>query len=79
MKNENHLLPLAKDIKSIAVVGPLADNKQYLRDYWAGKGEVNDYVTLLEGLKNNLPSHIKINYAKDVTLPEQTVLSFPKQ
>ena len=69
LKNENHLLPLAKDIKSIAVVGPLADNKQYLRDYWAGKGEVNDYVTLLEGLKNNLPSHIKINYAKgcDVT------------
>jgi beta-glucosidase len=52
LKNENNLLPLNKDIKSIAVVGPNADVVR-LGGYsgWGMK-----VVTLLEGIKNKVPS-----------------------
>ena len=59
LKNENHLLPFNKDVKSIAVVGPLAD-VQALGDY--SPKDVNA-ITVLDGIRKKFGSKVKINYA----------------
>ena len=59
LKNENNLLPFSKDIKSIAVVGPLAD-VQSVGDY--SPKDVSA-ITVLEGIRKKFGNKIHINYA----------------
>jgi len=67
LKNENNLLPLdASKLKSIAVIGPNADQVQF-GDYTWSRDNM-DGVTLLEGLKNILPKNVVVNYAKGCDL-----------
>ena len=63
MKNENNLLPLnLSEIKSIAVIGPNADQVQY-GDYSITKDNSTG-VTILEGIRNITRGKITVNYAK---------------
>ncbi|MFB0519785.1 MAG: beta-glucosidase BglX [Acidobacteriota bacterium] len=64
LKNENNLLPLDRNIKSIAVIGPLADNKRDLLGTWSCRGRAEDVVTVLEGIKNKASSQTTITYTK---------------
>lgn len=68
LKNENKLLPLSKNVKSIAVLGPLADDKDSPIGNWRGKGDYNSAVSLLEGVKNAIGYDTTIRYAKGVDL-----------
>ncbi len=52
LKNENNLLPLNKDIKTIAVVGPNADDVEVLLGNY--NGFPSNPVTPLQGIKNKL-------------------------
>lgn len=64
LKNENNVLPLKLDgVKSIAVIGNNATKKNALGGFGAGVKTKRE-ITPLEGLKNRLPSSIKINYAE---------------
>jgi beta-glucosidase len=80
LKNENNVLPLSKEIKSIAVVGPNADddtNTQYRYGPSGVKG-----ITVLEGIRNKLRGAVTVNYAKgcevvDANWPESEVLPVP--
>jgi len=64
LKNENNALPLKLDgVKSIAVIGNNATKKNALGGFGAGVKTKRE-VTPLEGLKNRLPSSVKINYAE---------------
>lgn len=64
LKNENNALPLKLDgVKSIAVIGNNAVKKNALGGFGAGVKTKRE-ITPLEGLKNRLPSSIKINYAE---------------
>ncbi len=56
LKNNASTLPLSKNIKTIAVVGPLADSKTDLIGSWSGAGDGNACVSLLEGIKAALPN-----------------------
>jgi beta-glucosidase len=64
LKNERETLPLNKDVKSIALIGPLADDQQDMLGSWTGDGNVADAVTLLAGIKTKVSPATKINYAK---------------
>ena len=64
LKNKNHLLPLRKDIHSIALIGPLAKDQVDLLGPWSGSGKPEDVISVLNGIKNLVPSGTKINYAK---------------
>ncbi|HEV2883737.1 MAG TPA: beta-glucosidase BglX [Pyrinomonadaceae bacterium] len=64
LKNNNKTLPVSKNLKSIALVGPLADDKRNMLGSWSGDGKNEDAVTLLEGLKAKVGAGTKINYAK---------------
>jgi beta-glucosidase len=64
LKNENLTLPLSKDIKSVAVIGPNADNVyNQLGDYTAPQ-EPGRVVTVLAGIKGKLPKGVTLRYVK---------------
>ncbi len=61
LKNENAFLPLRKDaIKSIAVIGPLANSVHW--DWYGGTPPYT--VTPLQGIKDEVGPGVKINYAE---------------
>lgn len=62
LKNANALLPLSKQTKRIALVGPLANNRAEVMGSWKARGEDKDVVTVLEGIKNKLGSGTEVNY-----------------
>jgi beta-glucosidase len=63
LKNDKQVLPLDKNIRSIALIGPLADSQKDMIGSWTGDGRPEDAVTLLQGIKAKLPQ-TKINYVK---------------
>ena len=80
LKNENNILPLSKKIKSIAVIGPNADDDSTAR-YRYGPNAVKG-VTVLEGIRNKVGNGVRINYAKGCEItnanwPETEVLPEP--
>lgn len=80
LKNAQNTLPLNRDIRSIAVIGPNADDDSLTR-YRYGPNAVNG-VTVLQGIRNKLGDRVKVNYAKgcDVTdehWPQTEVLPEP--
>ena len=68
LKNENEVLPLKKDVKSIAVIGPLADDKDSPLGNWRAQANKNSAVSVLEGIKMAVGSATTINYAKGADL-----------
>jgi beta-glucosidase len=59
LRNENHTLPLRKDLKKVAVIGPLADALHDIEGGWAveslfGSGAKSHPVTVLAGIKSKL-------------------------
>ncbi len=63
LKNEANLLPLSKSIKTLAVMGPLADAPKEMLGCWPAKGEPASAVSLLAGIRALVPS-IKVLSAK---------------
>src|SRR5512140_702897 len=64
LKNDAGLLPLKPNVKSLAVIGPLADDREAPLGPWRGAGRPEDVVTLLAGLQKRLGSATKTMYAK---------------
>ena len=63
LKNEKNILPLTKNIKSIAVIGPNANNgRNQLGDYTSNEVTQN-IVTVLDGIKNKVPD-TQVTYVK---------------
>jgi len=78
LKNENNLLPLKKDLKSIAVIGPLANSKDDPLGPWAQQGEPQNVVSVLEGIKNKLGNKVKINFAEGCSITGKDKSGFSK-
>jgi beta-glucosidase len=64
LKNDNRALPLDKSVKSIAVIGPLADDRRAPLGWWAGDGREENTVTPLAGIKAKVAAQTKVGYAK---------------
>lgn len=65
LKNEDGLLPLAEDTRSIALIGPLADSEEDMIGSWSAAGERKGRpVTLLEGLEARVGDSTVIRYAR---------------
>ena len=72
LRNERDVLPLNKSIKSIAVIGPLADDPKAMLGSWAGDGRASDTVTLLAAIKQTLPE-ARVVHAKGVAIEDRGV------
>ncbi len=68
LKNENNVLPLASTVKNIAVIGPLADDKDTPIGNWRGQGEANSAVSVLEGVRTAAGKGVNVTYAKGADL-----------
>jgi len=67
LQNNNDLLPLSRK-QTIAVIGPLANDKASQLGPWAGNGQAADAVTPLEALRQKLGND-HVLYAKGVDIP----------
>lgn len=80
LKNKNSILPLSKEIKNIAVIGPLADDSKSLRCRY---GSLNQrLITGLEGIKEIVGTDVRVLYAKgcnarDKNFPKSDIMYFP--
>jgi len=63
LKNNSAVLPLSKELKSIAVIGPLADDKFDPLGPWSGIPQSGEVISVLNGIHNKISSTVKINYA----------------
>ncbi|HQE92760.1 MAG TPA: beta-glucosidase BglX [Anaerolineae bacterium] len=62
LRNEGRLLPLSKNLKHVAVIGPLADSKEATEGSWMVFGHTPAAVTVLEGIRAKLPG-ARVEYA----------------
>lgn len=70
LKNDG-LLPLSKDVKRVAVIGPNADNiYNMLGDYTAPQAE-GEVVTLLQGIRNKVPN-AQVDYVKGCAIRDMS-------
>ena len=76
LKNEQATLPLQKNLKSIAVIGPLADDQVDMLGSWSGDGNAADVVTLLSGIKQKVSPDTKILYAKGGEIDSDSTQGF---
>jgi beta-glucosidase len=65
LRNEGRVLPLSKGLKKVAVIGPLADAAHDVEGGWTveglfGNGSKSHPVTVLNGIKNKLPSDAQV-------------------
>ncbi len=74
LRNEGGLLPLAKDLKNVAVIGPVADSMEATEGSWMVFGHKPAAVTVLKGIQAKLPD-AKIAYAPGPEI-RRTIPSF---
>ncbi len=67
LKNRNNILPLSKDIKTLAVIGPNADNWEALVGNY--NGIAKNPITVLKGLKKKL-KNTKILFSEGSNLAQ---------
>ncbi|PIO48301.1 MAG: beta-glucosidase BglX [[Chlorobium] sp. 445] len=64
LKNDQDLLPLRKDLKTIAVVGGLATAARDMLGEWEMVGRAEDVITPLDGVKKKVSNTTRVLYAK---------------
>jgi beta-glucosidase len=74
LKNQYNTLPISKNIKKIAVIGPNADNAiTQLGNY---NGAPSRVVTVLEGIKNKVGNNVEIIYEKAINYADDSVMVY---
>lgn len=76
LKNERETLPLNKNIGSVAVIGPLADDRRAPLGWWAGDGKEENTVTPLAGIKAKVSPQTMVLYAKGCDVKDESTAGF---
>ncbi len=64
LKNDNDLLPLKKDLKSVAVIGPNADDVMNQLGDYSPKKVLQHVMTVIEGIKAAVSPQTKVTQAR---------------
>ncbi|MDP9204638.1 MAG: glycoside hydrolase family 3 C-terminal domain-containing protein [Gemmatimonadota bacterium] len=64
LKNANRTLPLRKDLRSIAVIGALADDARAALGNWAADGRPEEAVSVLAGIRAAVGTSGRVTYAR---------------
>ncbi len=76
LKNSNQLLPLSKDLKTVAVIGPLAKAKKEQKGFWSLDIEPNEDITsVIEALKKTAPK-TQFVFQKGCNIDDQSRAGF---
>jgi beta-glucosidase len=73
LKNENTVLPLKKNLKRIAVIGPTADSYTMLLGNY--NGTPSKYVTPLQGIRNKMAGAADVVYEQGCDLVEENTVA----
>lgn len=73
LKNQNNILPLKKS-GVVALVGPLADNKENMPGTWAVAAKFDKAVSLLSGMQELVGKDVKILHARGSNLDADSLL-----
>jgi beta-glucosidase len=78
LKNQNHLLPLSKDLKTIALIGPLIKGVRDNLGFWSYEwpDDSSTIVTQWQGIKNKVSSHTKLLYARGSNINDSSSSGF---
>ena len=74
LKNNNQTLPLKK-AGTIALIGPLANDKNNILGTWAVSGDAQLSIPVLEGMKNVAGSGVNILYAKGANITDDSLMA----
>ena len=70
LKNDHGLLPLPKSDLTLAVVGPLADDRWNLLGPWSFQGDGNSAVSVLDGIRRVAGDGVTIRHARGANIVE---------
>jgi beta-glucosidase len=70
LKTDQRTLPLPRSGKTIALVGPLADDQRNLIGSWSAAGDWRQSVTVRDGINKLLGDQIEVLYAKGSNIIE---------
>jgi beta-glucosidase len=76
LKNDNQLLPLSRNLKTIAVIGPLAKSNVDMMGFWSVKWDDDHLVSLYEGLENKVDKNTKLLYAQGCDVSDTSKSNF---
>lgn len=74
LKNEGmkKVLPISKDDKKLAVIGPLADARRDMIGSWSAAGDWKKSVTLLEGIRAAVSPGTRVTYSKGCNINDDS-------
>ena len=76
LKNDHATLPLSKQTKRIALIGPLANNRAEVMGSWKARGEESDVVTVLDGIKKKLGNNVAVTYVRGCDFLDSSMREF---
>jgi len=76
LKNENSILPIRKDLKSIAVIGPNAEDLNVLKGNYSS--DPSRYTSFLQGIKQKVSSKTQVLYVRGCGLISKSKDEFEK-
>lgn len=75
LKNKDNVLPISKEIKNIAVIGPMADNQADMLGTWVACGDTSDVVSILDGIRKEFPES-NVMYSKGTDIDSDNASGF---
>jgi beta-glucosidase len=78
LKNTDHILPLSKNIKTLTIIGPLADNREDILGAWHGRGIADSAISLVEGIRKEISPKTKIIFEKGCDIESEDRSGFKK-
>ena len=78
LRNEGSLLPLKRDLKSIAVIGPNADNAENLFGDYSPMVVPQHVATILDGIKGKVAPTTHVAFAKGCNVNDQDKSGFQR-
>lgn len=74
LKNNSNMLPLKKS-GNIALIGPLANDKNNMLGTWAVSGDAQLSIPVFDGMKSVGGSGVNISYARGANISDDTVFA----
>ena len=70
LKNENGVLPLSPHVKTLALIGPFAEDGEELVGPWSSRAHTNDIVSLADAVRAQLPFAFQLAVARGCAMIE---------
>jgi beta-glucosidase len=76
LRNEGNVLPLSRNIRTLAVIGSLADSQRVMIGSWAAAGQAEDAITPLAGIRAAAGGETRVLYARGAGVTDADTSGF---